>query len=462
MKLGLKSSEIARLKPFACSFSLAAFVALSIIVTAPFTPVLNQGSFVQAQEEEAKPRRKGKRVESIRQKHIKTFEGINEAFEIDDYAAAAELLAKLERDPDLNNIERSYVHTFKGNIAFTRDDLQGALREFKKIIPLKEGLPEANYNQNFYVIAQVYFSLENYSEALNYARQWFNTQAEPTADGYMLIGQAQYMLKRYDDALPNVQKGIDIYVQVGSVPKEGWLNLLSNIYRQKDQYSKMVPVLKQLVQHYPKKTYLTTLAGVYNELNQQSKMTALYQALYDQGLLSSESELRTLAQLKMAEENYYQASQIMKGGLESGAIKKNLDNYRLYSQALYAAKEYEDALAPLSEAARLADDGKLYDNLGQSYLYLNRWAEAETALKRALNKGGLGANIGNTKISLGSAQFEQKKYETAKKTFQSAAQHEKVASMAGQWVQYVDNEVKRIAALQEEIIINTDVEPLAG
>ncbi len=463
----LENSQPKRFYVAATRWSLATITAVAIVAVMPIAslvqPLNSVASLAYAQQEgEEQERRKGVRVESIRQKHIKTFENINEAFEQENYPEAANLLAKLEAEPDLNNIEKSYVYQFKGNIAFTRDDLQGALREFKKITTIREGIPIGNYNQNLYVIAQVYFSLENYSEALNYARQWLQTQEDPSADGYMLIGQAQYMLKRYDDALPNVQKGINKYVEAGSIPKEGWLNLLSNIYRQKDQFNNMVPVLKQLVQHYPKKTYLTTLAGVYNELDQQSKMTALYQALYDQNLLTSENELVTLASLKLSEDNPYKASQIMKKGIEGGVIKKNLKNYRLYSQSLYAAREYEDALAPLSEASRLADDGKLYDQLGQSYLALNRWGEAEAALKRALAKGKLGAGIGNTKISLGSVQFEQKKFEEAKKTFQSAAQHDAVSDIAGRWVAYVDTEVQRLAELKKEIVINTDVEPVSG
>ena len=443
-------------------YSLVSVIAIGVVAAVPFTPILSNDSVAQAQEEEAAPPKRGTRVLSIRQKHMKSFEAINEAFEVENYTEVSNLLRKVEADQELNNIEKYYVYVFRGNIAFSRDDLQGALREFKAITTVREGVPVGNYNANLYTIAQVYFSLENYSEALNYARQWFNTQESPSADGYMLIGQAQYMLKRYDDALPNVQQGINKYVEVGAIPKEGWLNLLSNIYRQKDQFDKMVPVLKQLVQHYPKKTYLITLAGVYNELEQQTKMTALYQAMYDQGLLTSESELVTLASLKLSEDNPYKASEVMKKGFDSGIVKKNLKNYRTFAQALYAAREYEDALVPLAQAAKMSTDGKLYDQLGQSYLALNRWKEAESAFKSALSKGKLGYGIGNTKVSLGSVQFEQKNYEAAKKTFQSATQHDKVSDIAGKWAKYVDNEVMRLAELRKEIVINTDVEPVSG
>jgi len=435
------------------SCMLATALAMPLLVSVEVTVTAREA----VAQEEGQSRRKAVRVQSIRQKHVKTFEKINEAFDAEKYNDADRQLKKLLAEPDLNNIEKAYVHNYLGNINFSRDNLRGALSEFKKVLATRDGIPESFYNQIIYVVAQVYFSQENYNEALNYAQRWFKTQQDPSADAYMLVGQAQYMLKRYNQALPNVQKGIQKYVDLGSIPKEGWLNLLSSIYRQKNDFRKMLPVVKQLVQHYPKKTYLLTMGGIYNELNDQPKMAAMYQAMYDQNLLSGESELVTLASLQLSEDNPYKAATIMEKGIKSGVIKKNLKNYRIYSQSLYLAKEYEKALPPLAQAAKLAKDGKLYDQLGQSYIALNRWSEAESALKKALNKGGL-SNTGQTRLSLGLVQFEQKKYDSAKSSFNSALKYDKVTSAARNWIKYVDAEVFRLKELAKPIVINTDVD----
>ena len=231
----------------------------------------------------------------------------------------------------------------------------------------------------------------------------------------------------------------------------------SSIYRQKNDFRKMLPVLKQLVLHYPKKTYLMTMAGVYNELDDQKKMTAMYQAMYDQGLLNLESEIVTLASLQMSQDNPYKASTIMEKGINAGTLKKDLKNYRVYSQSLYLAREYEKSLGPLAQAAKLAKDGKLYDQLGQSYIALNRWNEADSALTSALNKGGL-SNAGQTLISQGLVRYEQKKYESAKAAFNRATKYPKAATAALRWIKYVDSEVYRLNELKKEIVINTDVE----
>lgn len=414
-----------------------------------------------AQAQEQKKKRATKKIQSVGAKNAKVFEKAQEAFEAENYVEVERLLSKLKNENTLNAIENAYVANYRGNICFTQDKLNCALREFKKITDAgSDGISESFYNQMLYVVAQVLFSQEKYREALRYAQTWFKTQEDPSADAYLLVGQAHYVLKEYDKALPNVQKGIDKYIALGSIPKESWLNLLSNIYRQKNQFNKMLPVVKELVKHYPKKTYLTTLAGIYNELDDQSKMTAMYQAMNDQGLLTSESELVTLASLLMSKESPYQASEVMKKGLNSGVLKKTLKNYRVYSQALYAAREYEDALGPLETAAQKSPDGKLYSQLGQSYIALNRWREAEAALTKAINKGKL-KDGGQAVISKGLTQFEQKKFKSAEATFKSAVKYEKVSSTASNWIKYVKAEVRRLEELDAPIqAIDTSVEPL--
>ena len=430
-----------------------ALQALAVSVIAIFILTLSANLYAQ----DDKPARKTKKVESIPQALVKDFQKLSEAFDAENIGEAQRLIKKLESKDNLNNISRAYIANFKGNIFFSQDNLDGALREFKKVIQFKEGVPEGFTNQIRYVIAQVYFSKENYQQALNYAQGWFRAQTDPSADAYMLIGQAQFMLKRYDEALPNVQTGIDKYKAAGATPKESWLNLLSGIYREKRDFKRMLPVLKQLVSLYPKRTYLITLAGVYNELNDSPRMTSIYQALYDQGQLSKETELITLASLHLSQENPYKAARILEKGIDQGAISKNLKNYRLYSQSLYLSKEYQKALAPLREAARLSDDGKLYNQLGQSYLALEQWKNAESSLKTAINKGNL-RNTGQTYIALGTAQFEQKRLTQAEQSFSKATGYEKTRKTAENWKKYIASERRRIKELAKPIEINTDVE----
>lgn len=397
------------------------------------------------------------KIDPIRQGNIKKFEKIAELFEQEKIREASAELTKLESEPNLSATERAYIANYRGNINFSNENLNGALAQFRKILAICDGISHSFYNQIVYVVAQVYFSKEDYRNALDYAQAWKKTQEEPSADAFMLIGQAHYMLQDYNRALPNVLKGIEMYERAGDRPKESWLNLLASLYRQKNDYKSMLPVYRKLVSFYPKKLYLLALGGVYNELNQPKKMLAMYQALYDRGLLTQENELISLASLHLSMDSSYKASQIISSGMKNREIKGTEKNFRLLSQSLMLSREYADAVKPLETAAKISKNGKLYQQLGQTLVMLNRWGEAESAFNKALNRGGL-INTGQAFINLGMTQFEQKKYDKSKSSFNKALKYEKSAQDANSWIKYVDSEVYRINELKKEIVINTDVE----
>jgi len=203
-----------------------AFVALALPLSVTFETVVLDSQSAYAQSE-----RKTRRVESIRASNVKVFEKISEAMDANDVPTATAQLNKLASQDDLNNIEKAYLWNFRGSICLGQDNLNCALSNFKKVANINEGISEGFQNQMLYQVAQVLFLQEKYREALTYAQRWFKTQEDPSADAYMLIGQAHYQLREYDKALPMVQKGISKYEELGSIPKEGWLNLLKNVAR---------------------------------------------------------------------------------------------------------------------------------------------------------------------------------------------------------------------------------------
>jgi len=151
--------------------SLVTMLALPLMSIVELTTVSGQQVFAQSG--------KTKRVQSIRQKHIKVYEKIQAAFDAGNTGETTRLLDKLSRETDLNNIEQAYIRNYRGNIYFGQDNLNAALREFKGIVQNSEGVPDSFTNQMLYVIAQVLFSQENYREALTYAQRWFKTLPNP-------------------------------------------------------------------------------------------------------------------------------------------------------------------------------------------------------------------------------------------------------------------------------------------
>lgn len=205
--------------------------------------------------------------------HSATKQAIQDAVNAENYPEMHRLLVEFDKDPSLTVAERAYLANYYGNICFNINDLDCALIQFKRVVAMGEGVPEAFRTHMLYVIAQVLFSQENYPEALSYAQRWFKNLPEPTTDGYLLIGMTYYQLKEYNKALSNVINGIEIPTSKRSVPKESSLNLLIAIYRKTGQLEKTVPVFKQLIEHYPKEIYQLTLNKVKKDLGHSTNST---------------------------------------------------------------------------------------------------------------------------------------------------------------------------------------------
>ena len=94
----------------------------------------------------------------------------------------------------------------------------------------------------------------------------------------------------------------------------------------------------------------------------------------------------------------------------------------------------------------MSGDGELYLRVARLYMDSYEWQPAEKAARTALDKGGL-RDEGSAWLVVGMALARGDKLEAARKAFTEAIEHEKSAEWAEQWLNFVDSEQKRIAAL---------------
>jgi tetratricopeptide (TPR) repeat protein len=129
----------------------------------------------------------------------------------------------------------------------------------------------------------------------------------------------------------------------------------------------------------------------------------------------------------------------MEKGLADGIIEQDSEAYEILANAWMRAREFDRAIAPLTEAAGSAEDGKLFLRLGQAYAEKEDWGAAASALKQAISKGGL-EEQGTASLLLGVAFFNQDQLEPARRHFARAAQHEKTRRDAEQWMKLIDRD----------------------
>ena len=101
-------------------------------------------------------------------------------------------------------------------------------------------------------------------------------------------------------------------------------------------------------------------------------------------------------------------------------------------------------------AAQAGGDGELYIRLAQSYINLEKWAEAADASKKGLAMGGI-KRMDTANIMYGMALFNQKKLEQARRAFQTAGKDKRSQRASEQWIKYVDSEIRRRDTLEQKL-----------
>jgi len=378
-----------------------------------------------------------------------------------DIAGALEKLDQIKAMPKLSEYEQGQLYNFYGFMYYSQERYRDSIAAYEKVLSLTE-IPPGLRSQVIYTLAQLKFTTEEYQAAIKLLRDWLATQENPGPDPYALIATAYYQLSAQEEQgsakareyvneiIPNINKALEIAAARETKPKEQWYLLLRVAYWDKEDMQKVREILQILVTNWPKKEYWAQLSAVYGELEKEQKQLSSFAALYDQDLLSTNSEYVQAASLYLSQDVPYKAAKIMEEGFEKGIIDRNPKNLRLYSQAWALAREDRKAIDPLKEAAKLSKDGELDIRLAQSYLNLSEYKSCVSAARTGIKKGDINrADIAN--MILGMCLFETDDLSNAKAAFRQAAKDERSENSARQWLTFIKSEEDRIERLEASL-----------
>jgi len=412
-------------------------VCLSVLMTAPVIAQDNDGD------------RKTKQTVAMSQPVYEALMEIQEQVEAEDFANAQAGIRELQDKKKLSPYESAQIWNLSGYAYYLQENYEAAIRAYNKVLQQPE-LPEALQQSTLKTLAQLQFTIEDYPKALETIKRLMAVVAEPSADVYMLLGQAHFQMQEYEKAKQPIITAIELYREQGKVPRENWLLLLRVIYWELKDFPNMLVVLEELIEAYPKDTYVLTLAGVYSELGDTKKQLALTEALYEKGYIDGKSHAVNLANLYLLHGSPYKAAKLLEKEIEAGSIKADVRNLRLLSQAWYSAREDRKAIPPLKQAATVSNDGELYIRLAQSHINLEQWDEAAEAARLGLASGNV-KREDTANIMYGMALFNQKKLEQAKRAFANAAKDNRSRRAAEQWIKYADSEIRRRDTLEQKL-----------
>lgn len=378
----------------------------------------------------------------------KTFDQLTKAQEFaeaGDYTRAISTLDTLKNSDSLNSYAKSQMWNFYAFIYASNEQYKQAIGAYRQVLAQKDATEGLKRNAK-YTIAQMYFQIEDYDACIRFMNSWLKEIDQPTPTAHIMLSQAYYQTQRYDDALRHIDTAIGLERAEGKPIQESWLRLKAALYFGKKDYAETAKVYEELIAQYPKLSYMRQLAGIYSELGENSKRLAVYDAIYEHGALTKESELLNLAYMYLGQDVPYKAGKIIETGMQSGAIADNQKNVTTLANAWAAANEHKKAVPALERAAQQSDDGQLYARLAGVHFNAGDFPAATAAARKADQKGGL-KNPANNLMLMGMAQFNTKDFEAALQSFRRAKQDKSVFAAANKWEAYTRAELERLRAL---------------
>ncbi len=413
-----------------------------------------EGAQAQAADgRSAEKKKKTRRVPTISESIFKKLGEAQEMMDAKEYGLAEQFLKDmLNRSKKYNGNELGNIHNMLGYIAFLKEDFKGAIYAYEQVLAQGEDITEGLEVTTLYTIAQLSFVVENYQNALDYMELWISKADNPGPEPRIFMGQVYYQMKDYPNALIQIQNGIRIAQERGTKVKENWWALVAFLYYEKEDFQGYTDTMKILVRDFPKRDYWIRLAGIYGQEGQERLQLNTLQAAYAGDYFESETDFTNLAGLLMQREAPYKAAKILRDGLDREIVKRTARNLQSYGQAWQLAQEVDEAIPVFEEAARLSDDGKIYERLAYLYMEDDQYKQCVTSAEGALDQGGL-RKLQTMYIVKGMCEFNQNKLKTARKSFVSCRSESRKdkdnnnVRICAQWITFIDREATRQAQL---------------
>ncbi|WP_413403298.1 tetratricopeptide repeat protein [Pseudoalteromonas sp. KJ71-7] len=440
LKLTTKLLKLSMLCTVAISASVVTPSALSVL------PGVNLAT-VQAAEQQ-----KTTRVPALREKVYSQLARAQKLADDGDSKAGLDALDSIQvRSSSMNSYEIAMMHNFYGFIYYNENDLVKAIASFEKVIA-EDGIPETLRLSTTFSLAQLAMANSDYKKVIAFLDKWDAINTKPKTDAYYLLrAQTYYQLKDYEQGLSYITQAINLSDSEGKVPKENWLVLQRAMYYSLNQTDKVVSVLERMVKLYNKPEYWVQLAGMYGETGQEKQQLSVLEAAYQQGFLTSKSDLRQLAQVYLYNQLAYKAANVMSKAIEQGIAEPTAKNYAFVAEAMVQAKEDAKSISYFTKAAERSEHGKYDQRLAEVYVNTEQYDEAADAARMALDKGGLDFES-NAFVALGMAQYNLQNFDASILAFEQAEKHKKSQRLAQQWIKYVKREKVHAQTLKTALL----------
>ena len=176
-----------------------------------------------------------------------------------------EMIAETSKKKALNSYELANVYNTYAYLRYANEDYKGSLNYYQLVIEQPD-IPLTLEIETRYTIAQLYFVQEDWKNGIDALNVWLDMTDKPNSNAFVLLANAYYQLKEYDESLRNINIAMDMEKGAGQIPKEQWYNLARFLYYDKGDIDSALETLRSLILHYPKYQYYLQASHMLSEL----------------------------------------------------------------------------------------------------------------------------------------------------------------------------------------------------
>ncbi|NKB38742.1 MAG: protein kinase [Gammaproteobacteria bacterium] len=216
---------------------------------------------------------------------------------IEQYEQGLSALRALEKQDGLSPYEKAQINYSLGFALTITNDDDAAIRAYETVLQ-QENLPASLAGNTLFALAEIQYDRTEYRESIGSLKQAYNLVREN-----------------------------------GENPTENLLLLMGDNYRQLADNDNLLNINRRLVRLYPNKEHWLALAEAHAKLGQHEDQLFIMEQLSENGELSTEQELVSLANVHVLHGDAVRAVEILESGMAEGLIQKSNANIILLSKA---------------------------------------------------------------------------------------------------------------------------------
>lgn len=353
-----------------------------------------------------------------------------------DVQGAMAQIKTVQAMPDLTDSDKFVVNEFLGSAALKANDYPTATTAFEAMAE-SPVLPDEMKQSVFHNALLLSAQAKHYQKTVQYGQQLAALNGlddQTTAD----LAIAYYETGDMPHAQQFAQQGIDLAKKAGKQPNPGLLQIVMNSQVKSNNQAGAEQTLEQLVQTSGDPQAFGQLIDV--SLSTPGMNSMYFLDMLRLKLLIGNAQPDDYSQLANAAylQGYpKEAVTVLRQGIASGKISSGKVAQTLRKSENDAAMD-ERQLPGIAAAAARSKTGEQDVKLAEDYWGYGRYADAETAARRAIGKGGIKSPAEGSLI-LGMALAAQGKYDDAIQALAQVNGNQAAQKTAHLWTIYAQS-----------------------